>query len=268
MKVLLGNPYSALDGTAQRAKFERTSTPSHGARYSMNDAAEIIHPRPSTGAPLSKAEAVYRTLRQEIVSMALAPGATIDKLALCRRLNVSRFPVSDALSRLAREGLVIVEPQRGSFVAVLNLAEIRSAAFVRCALEVEASRLVAARATPALIEAMKANLDRQEMLAATMDADGFHAEDVAFHELIMSALGLPRAYETNLVAIAQVDRARRATLPSHGRVHEALREHRVIANAFAKQDGDAAAIAMRVHLDQMLMAVETFAQERSELFAS
>ncbi len=199
--------------------------------------------------------------------MALAPGTTIDKLALCRRLNVSRFPVSDALSRLAREGLVIVEPQRGSFVAAFDLDEIRGAAFVRCALESEAARVVAASATPALIDAMRANLDRQAQMAVMMDADGFHGEDVAFHELIMFALGLTRAYETNAVASAQVDRVRRATLPSHGRVHEALREHRAIADAFVKRDGDAAATAMRVHLDHMLAAVETFARERPELFA-
>ena len=51
----------------------------------------------------SKAEQVYGELKEAILVGALEPGAPIDKLALCERLGVSRFPVSAAISRLAFE---------------------------------------------------------------------------------------------------------------------------------------------------------------------
>ena len=45
-------------------------------------------------------------LRRAIVTLALKPGETLDKGAICERLGVSRFPVSEALARLQIEGLV------------------------------------------------------------------------------------------------------------------------------------------------------------------
>lgn len=55
---------------------------------------------------------VYVTdaLRQAIVTLDLRPGEIIDKGAICERLGVSRFPVSEALARLQTEGLVDISP--------------------------------------------------------------------------------------------------------------------------------------------------------------
>ena len=48
---------------------------------------------------------VTNTLRDAIVTLALPPGSMLDKSAICSQLGVSRFPVSEALARLAEEGL-------------------------------------------------------------------------------------------------------------------------------------------------------------------
>jgi len=56
----------------------------------------------------SKAGQVYGAVKEAILSGDLEPGQPIDKLALCDRLGVSRFPVSAAISRLAFERLVRV----------------------------------------------------------------------------------------------------------------------------------------------------------------
>jgi len=63
--------------------------------------------------------------RKSILSGALEPGGAIDKLALCERLGVSRFPVSSAINRLAYERLVTIEPQHGSFVAKISVDDVR-----------------------------------------------------------------------------------------------------------------------------------------------
>ncbi|MFC5085792.1 GntR family transcriptional regulator [Microvirga arabica] len=46
--------------------------------------------------------------------------------AVCLALGVSRFPVSEALARLATEGLVEILPQRGTRAARIRLPEIRN----------------------------------------------------------------------------------------------------------------------------------------------
>src|SRR5256885_17010762 len=100
---------------------------------------------------------VQDVIRDAIVRLELPPGAIIDKAALCARLGVSRFPVSEALGRLAAEGFVEVLPQRGTRVARIDLADCRQAMFIRRALETEAVRAVAPRADAVLLPALGKN---------------------------------------------------------------------------------------------------------------
>src|SRR5687767_15363993 len=90
---------------------------------------------------------VYEALRHAIASLRLPPVALIDKTALCRELGVSRFPVSEALARLKADGLVDIEPQRGSRVALIRLADARENMFLRRALEAAAVRSLAPNIT-------------------------------------------------------------------------------------------------------------------------
>src|ERR1700728_871021 len=93
----------------------------------------------------SKVEQVYEAVKEAILSGALEPGQPIDKLALCEQLGVSRFPVSAALSRLAFERLVVVEPQHGSFVARISAQDVRERLFIRRAIEGEIAAEAARR---------------------------------------------------------------------------------------------------------------------------
>src|ERR1700730_18045200 len=101
----------------------------------------------------SKADHVYRDLKESILSGALEPGGAIDKLALCERLGVSRFPVSSAVRPLGYERLVTIEPQHGSFVAKISTDEVRERLMVRRAHESEIAAQAALRMTPAGVEA-------------------------------------------------------------------------------------------------------------------
>src|SRR5256885_14517142 len=105
---------------------------------------------------------VQDVIRGAIVRLELPPGTAIDKAALCARLGVSRFPVSEALGRLAAEGFVEVLPQRGPPVARIHLADCRQAMFIRRALETEAVRAIAPRADAGLLAALEENLCEPE----------------------------------------------------------------------------------------------------------
>src|SRR3954453_17794242 len=101
---------------------------------------------------------VQDVVRDAIVRLELPPGTAIDKAALCARLGVSRFPVSEALGRLAAGGLVEGLPQRGPRVARIDLADCRQAMFIRRALELETVRTVAPRADAGLLAGLDRNL--------------------------------------------------------------------------------------------------------------
>jgi DNA-binding GntR family transcriptional regulator len=95
------------------------------------------------------ADRAYLAIRGLIVSLELAPGAVIDERALMQRLGLGRTPVREALRLLAHEQLVEVFPRRGMFVTNVDVRDLARISEVREALEPEAARLAAERATEA-----------------------------------------------------------------------------------------------------------------------
>ncbi|MDB5663603.1 GntR family transcriptional regulator [Cypionkella sp.] len=63
----------------------------------------------------------YETIRDEILSLTLAPGALLDETALADRFGMSRSPVREALIRLAGEDLVVMLANRSTIVAPIDV---------------------------------------------------------------------------------------------------------------------------------------------------
>ena len=97
---------------------------------------------------LSKADRIYLAVKQAIVRGELTPGAAIDKSALCDRFAVSRLPVTTAINRLAYEGLILIERQKGSYVARIRLDDVLQWMMVRRAVEAEVAAEAARRLDP------------------------------------------------------------------------------------------------------------------------
>jgi GntR family transcriptional regulator, rspAB operon transcriptional repressor len=209
---------------------------------------------------------VYEALRQAIASLKLPPGAAIDKAALAQEFGVSRFPVSEALARLKTEGLVEIEPQRGSRVALIRLADAKENMFLRRALEADAVRALASQIGEDTLSALKRNIRYQKAAVAARDLEGFHELDLEFHEILLDALNFPRvkaAVETARVALERV----RRLLSASGRQARTLEEHERILAALAARDGDGAAGAMVRHLNAVNRDLESLAKKRPEIFA-
>lgn len=69
-----------------------------------------------TGARL-----VYETLRDEILTLRLDPGALLDETALADRFGMSRSPVREALIRLAGEDFVVMLANRSTIVSPIDV---------------------------------------------------------------------------------------------------------------------------------------------------
>ena len=63
----------------------------------------------------------YETLRDEILSLQLPPGALLDETTLAERFGMSRSPVREALIRLAGEELVVTLSNRSTIVAPIDI---------------------------------------------------------------------------------------------------------------------------------------------------
>lgn len=215
----------------------------------------------------SLSQRVYATLRRAIMTLTYQPGQLLRKSDICAALGVSRSPVSEALARLAAEGLVDVVPQAGSYVARFSMREIREGAFLREALEVAAVALVARTITDDELEALNNNVAKQATCHVGGDFGGFYEADSQFHEAILTFTGHRRLPHLSRTAWVHVDRARQLLLPRPGRIAETIAEHRDIVAALTAHNPADARIATETHLRQLPTLLEPVLAEHPELFA-
>ena len=211
---------------------------------------------------------VQDVIREAIVSLAFRPGDFIQKDAICRRLGVSRFPVSEALGRLADEGFVEVLPQRGTRVTLINLAMCRQALFLRRALEGEAMRLIAPDIDNLLIARLEDNLRAQDIAVQQGDGLRFFEHDHGFHQILLSRLGYDRVTAVVEAARGSLDRTRHFLLRMPQRQARSYLEHTAIVAALKARDPEAAQRAMWQHLDDSMDDIARRAQANPEMFAS
>lgn len=209
---------------------------------------------------------VHEAMRDAIVQLDLKPGEFLDKQAIATRMGVSRFPVGEAMNRLAAEGLVDIIPQSGSRVALIKISDTRENMFLRRALEVETVRRLAPQASDTLTEQLARNIRYQKAAIDAEDLRGFHGLDLAFHALLQDHLGFERVRNATETARLGLDRVRQL-LNTRRRLELTLGEHKAILAALEAHDGEAAARAMYGHLDAVMAELETLARDRPELFA-
>jgi DNA-binding GntR family transcriptional regulator len=217
------------------------------------------------GARGHTTEQVERSLRSAIVALDFAPGEFIDKGAVCIALGVSRFPVSEALARLAAEGLVEILPQRGSRAARIRLTEIRESMLIRQALEGLVAETAAKYLSSVTIEALRSNLEAQQDAVSRGDRPSFHALDLEFHTILVEGLELPRVAAVIDASRANIDRVRRL-LSSPRRHVVTLAEHWEIFRALEARDAPAARRAMETHLEAVVEELERFSAEHADAF--
>lgn len=71
-------------------------------------------------------ESCFEDLKQRILTTKLEPGADLDEASLSAQYDVSRTPLREVLQRLAGEGYVEIEANRGAKVASMNVSTMRT----------------------------------------------------------------------------------------------------------------------------------------------
>src|SRR3954463_1839570 len=130
---------------------------------------------------------VFERLRDQIIALALPPGAPLSRIALQSEFGLSSTPIRDALMRLAEEGLVEIFPQHATLVSRIDVPRAQQAQFLRQALELEIVRLLAL--SPAIVPAdeLYALIGQQRRFAKDGDFASFTVVDNAFHQRLYAA---------------------------------------------------------------------------------
>mgnify|MGYP000248999132 FL=1 len=130
------------------------------------------------------ADIVYEYVKNQIVTKSLYPGNRIIEEDLARETGVSRTPIRAALVRLAYEGLVVQQPNKGSFVAKPSFTDLRQVYEIRAVLEVGAFRAAIQRRSDESVLLMEQNMEKQRHLGSIFNMSDYVRLNREFHWII------------------------------------------------------------------------------------
>ena len=200
-------------------------------------------------------EELAERLRVLIVEGEIAPGSRIDERSLCARFGVSRTPLREAIKVLAREGYVVLVPNRGAVAAELTRRDLEEAFPIMGALEALAGELAAAHATDEQIAAIRALHDRMREHHAEGDRPAYFALNERIHLAIAEASGNATLERMQRSLDGRVRRGRYQANMGRERWDRAMAEHEGIVEALESRDGPALAAVLREHLAGKLAAL-------------
>jgi GntR family transcriptional repressor for pyruvate dehydrogenase complex len=210
---------------------------------------------------------VVERIRDVITEQKLAAGERLPgELELVEQLQVSRPVLREALARLQGLGLIEIQRGNGTFVAsrdrlakcvqllrtAVTLAprELLSYAELRAAMEVQAVRQAAERATAEDVAELKRML--KELNSVDRPYEELLEIDFRFHRRILQAAGNELMQNLMEVIYEFVVTQMARTTPSPRENKLGRRLHREIVAAIADHDPDGAERAMREHMEAVL----------------
>jgi DNA-binding GntR family transcriptional regulator len=233
-----------------RAKI-RQAIPRAPRRAPRNDngaeLAEVVSPRVRLRTP-TLASIVQQKIVNDIAHGVLPPGLRLEEEYLARHYHVSRTPVREALRHLAATGLVQKRPHRGVVVTSITRSQLEQMFEAMAELEAVAARLAALRMTAAECRALRQMHEQSADLVRRSDHRAYEAFNRQFHAKLYDG-----SHNEEIVGLARTMRRRvapfrRAQFLVPGRLAASFSEHAQVLEHVLAGEAEAAAVAMRAHL--------------------
>jgi DNA-binding GntR family transcriptional regulator len=196
---------------------------------------------------------VHQALRDAILTRVFAPGQRLNVEDLAANLGVSFTPVRQALQLLAAEGLIVIQPRSGTYVATLSPRDVEETFDIRAALECLAAETAVVNATDEDLETAKSILERLAQPVRSDDDYARHAKaNTELHHMIVRLSGNRRLAEMydGLHAHLTIARLHRAGGSWQSRLSSEHSEHEQIVDAFCRRHSQDLQIALRKHIDR------------------
>ena len=198
-----------------------------------------------TIAATSLVDGTYDLLRERILDGRLPAGTHLRQIELARELGVSRTPLREAFARLAVDGLVELQANRGARVREVASDDIAAAFEARLVIEPAVARLAADRRGDDDLQELRRQLGRQR--DAVSVSDSFDANR-AFHIAIAAAARNPHLYRIALSVWGGRVGMRTYELMRPSVLARDLSEHGELLAALTRRDAAAAEQIARLHV--------------------
>lgn len=183
-----------------------------GSKAEQDERVPVPEPRRPTRGARELGQKAYGEIKKQILTCRLAPGEPFVASQFADLCGMSRTPVHEALSLLAKEGLVQVISRVGYFVAPITVGDVREVFQLRVQLESFAVQLASQRVTDAdlkLFDETNARITERATRLSAEDPDILQRSLEAnreFHMMIAALAGNGRLAEMIRGLLDQSDR--------------------------------------------------------------
>ena len=174
---------------------------------------------------IQKKEEIYNYIRDMILYHQIHPGEKVPELEIAQKLGVSRTPVREAIRRLAWEGLLNLDTNRGATVIVLTEEMMRDLALVRIKNDELVIPLAIYNGSPRNFKELReiANLCMEANNQGNMPLR--HALDARFHLKIVEIAGNEVMYHVQKMLNLKIQFWQNARIVSKDILLDGLQEH-------------------------------------------
>lgn len=194
-------------------------------------------------------DVVFENLRTAILEGNLKAGQRLMEVQLAEQLGVSRTPIREAIRKLELEGLVVMLPRKGAYVANMSFKDLIDVLEIRASLE----GLAASLATERLREEDIAELERvaKEFETSVREAniDNVLKKDIEFHEKIFLMANNKKLYQLITSLWEQVHRFRVTYVSNYDASLSLVDEHNRILEAIKSGDCELAKKYATEHIE-------------------
>ena len=209
---------------------------------------------------------VERDLRASLIRLELAPGMRLSEQEIATRMGVSRQPVREALIALGKSKLVDIRPNRGTVVVRISARQMMEARFVREAIETAVARRASETFDSWTRRRIDTILARQKAAMAAHHHTASRGEHEQFHSAIADGPGCGLAWNAISDIKAHMDRVCNLQLRHPDSMTRLIAEHEAIITAIDARNAEAAATAMRSHLNGILADLPQIEADNPDLF--
>lgn len=220
---------------------------------------KVVKKRPGYG---KQAQNAYSEILKATLSGRLVPGSRITINSLQSEFKVGPTPIREALARLASEGFVVGEGNKGYSISDLSIEELQDITEQRKLVECQGLRQAVQDGSQDYfdeVDRIYRNLSELDMARARKEEGAFDQWEVVhrdFHRALISGANSPWLNRFQLLLFDHADRYRRKSVEGKPLAPEIIVDHRQIREAVMDRDGELAALFLARHIDRVFKRAE------------
>lgn len=214
-------------------------------------------------------ETAYEIIRDKIINLELKPGEPLNDRLLAEEMNMSRTPVREALIILSTANMVVLKPQIGTFVALIDLERTEMEQFARYTVEKEIISQACRCASEETQWRYEENIRAHQHYADSVDADRGRILlklDNAFHKIAFETVGRRKNFFYMLKGMQHIERLRALSV-SRLNQDTNIKDHREISCAIIDGNQEQALLWLERHLKRYQEDMRELQKMYPEYFA-